>query len=137
MTINRTKLRDLSFKIIFEYDFYPNPELDVQLDNFLSLEEEISDEDKAEIRARSVDIFQKIALIDEKINEKAENWTTSRMSRVDLSIIRLAIYEMENDEEVPEKVAINEAVELAKLYGGDESPKFVNGVLARIVKKDE
>ena len=56
------------------------------------------------------------------------------MARVDLTIIRLALYEILFDDQVPEKVAINEAVELAKKYGGDESPAFINGVLARLVR---
>ena len=55
------------------------------------------------------------------------------MGKVDLSIIRLAVYEIRFDEEVPEKVAINEAVELAKKFGTDESPAFINGVLAKFV----
>ena len=57
------------------------------------------------------------------------------MSRVDLTIIRLALYEILLDEQIPEKVAINEAVELAKKYGGNESPSFINGVLAKLVRK--
>ena len=57
------------------------------------------------------------------------------MNKVDLTILRLGVYEMKYDEEIPEKVAINEAVELAKKYGGDESPAFVNGVLAHVAGK--
>jgi len=57
------------------------------------------------------------------------------MGKVDLTIIRLALYEILYDESVPEKVAINEAVELAKKFGGDESPSFVNGILAKLVRK--
>ena len=55
------------------------------------------------------------------------------MGKVDLTILRLAVYEIEWDEEVPQGVAINEAVELAKRYGGEESPSFINGVLGKIV----
>ena len=69
-------------------------------------------------------------------SEKTEGWRIERFSKVDLSIIRLALYEMYYDDETPEKVAVNEAVELAKVYGGDESPKFINGVLARLIRKD-
>ena len=56
------------------------------------------------------------------------------MGKVDLTILRLAVYEMKLDEDIPVKVAINEAVELAKKFGGDESPAFVNGVLAKIAR---
>ena len=71
--------------------------------------------------------------IDEKINQVAEGWKTRRMGKVELTILRLAVYEMQYDEEIPEKVAINEAVELAKKFGRDESPAFINGVLAKLV----
>ena len=70
--------------------------------------------------------------IDEKINNITDGWKTSRMGKVDLAIIRLAVYEILFDEDVPTSVAINEAVELAKQFGTDDSPSFVNGVLAKI-----
>ena len=129
MSISRPVLRDLTMKLVFQYNFYPNPELDEAVRLFLSLEESLTDEDRLMIAERAKDIFTKIADIDDQINQKADKWSTARMSKVDLSIIRLAVYEMQNDPEVPEKVAVNEAVELAKTYGGDQSPKFVNGVL--------
>ena len=66
------------------------------------------------------------------LNEHVTGWKTSRMNTVDLSILRLAVYEMKYDEDVPVGVAINEAVELAKKYSGDEGPAFINGVLARL-----
>ena len=75
--------------------------------------------------------------IDSMINEKAKGWSTGRMGKVDLAIIRLAVYEMKFDDTVPEGVAINEAVELAKMYGQDESAGFINGVLAKFVEKAE
>ena len=70
--------------------------------------------------------------IDALIDAHTTGWKTTRMAKVDLTILRLAVYEMKWDEDVPVSVAINEAVELAKRFGGDESPSFVNGVLARI-----
>ena len=73
--------------------------------------------------------------IDEKINEIAEGWKTRRMGRVELTILRLALFEMKEDQEIPEKVAINEAVELAKKFGGDGAPAFVNGILAKLVEE--
>ena len=70
--------------------------------------------------------------IDKKINEVAVGWSTERMSKVDLTILRLAYYEMKMDEEVPQKVAIDQAINLAKKYGGEESSSFVNGILAKL-----
>ena len=70
--------------------------------------------------------------IDELLNEYSKGWKTTRMNRVDLTILRLATYELKWDEEVPTGVAINEAVELAKRYSSDQGPSFVNGVLAKV-----
>ena len=72
--------------------------------------------------------------IDKEISEKATGWTIDRMGKVDLAIIRLAVYEILFDESIPVGVSINEAVELAKKYGRDESGSFVNGVLAKFAK---
>ncbi len=76
--------------------------------------------------------FSKIEEIDQAINEVSEGWKTGRMSKVDLTIMRLAYYEMKIDDDIPVSVAINEAVELAKKFGGDDSPSFVNGILAKL-----
>ena len=66
------------------------------------------------------------------IGETAEGWKVSRMGKVDLTILRLAVYEMKYDEDVPVKVAINEAVELSKKFSGDDSPAFINGILGKL-----
>ncbi len=136
MTISRKKLRDLTFKIIFSCNFYTGSELEEEAGVFLEQQEELTEEDRQEILARCREIFSRIEELDAQISGKTEGWKISRFSRVDLSIVRLALYEILYDDETPEKVAINEAVELAKTYGGDDSPKFVNGVLARLVKKE-
>ena len=81
-------------------------------------------------------IFNKIIAvleeIDKIINESSKGWKTTRMGKVDLTLIRLAVYEIKYEEDIPTGVAINEAVELAKKYGTDDSPAFINGVLAKI-----
>ncbi len=135
MSMKRKTLRDLSMKLLYQYNFYPNPDLDKQVFLFLEQQEEISPEDREFVKKRMTDIFSHVDEIDRQIEAKADGWKVSRMSKVDLSIIRLAIYEIQNDPEVPESVAINEAVEIAKDYGGDDSPKFINGVLAKFAEK--
>lgn len=82
-------------------------------------------------------IVEHLEEIDSWISDTAQNWTIDRMLIVDRNIIRLASYEMAYVEKIPPAVAINEAVELAKVFGGDESPKFVNGVLGRIASNLE
>lgn len=131
MSISRAKLRVLSLQCLYQFGFYRADDLLKQTRVFLEQQENLSEEDREMIGARMADIYAKVGDIDREITEKTEHWRTDRMSRVDLSILRLAVYEIENDEEVPAAVAINEAVELAKTYGGEDSPKFVNGVLSR------
>ncbi len=75
-----------------------------------------------------------LAEVDEALSGAAENWTIERFSKVDLAILRLAVLEIRYVDSIPEAVSINEAVELAKKYGTEESPKFVNGVLGKIVR---
>jgi len=72
--------------------------------------------------------------IDHEIEATSEHWSLMRMPVVDRNILRLAVYEIMFGTDVPDAVAINEAVEMAKTYGGDDSPKFVNGVLGRIAE---
>ena len=91
--------------------------------------------ERAALEARVEAIMKKIPELDEKINGVAEGWKTRRMGRVELTILRLALFEMKEDQEIPEKVAINEAVELAKKFGGDGAPAFVNGILAKLVEE--
>ena len=83
-------------------------------------------------------ILEHLEEIDEILNDYSRGWKTTRMNRVDLTALRLAVYEMKMDEDVPVGVAINEAVELAKLFGGEDSGSFVNGILGKIAsgKKD-
>lgn len=77
--------------------------------------------------------------IDQRIQEQLENWSFSRLARMDLAILRLATYELfyQSDDEVPQRVAINEAIELAKLYCDDKAPKFINGVLSGMLKASD
>ena len=103
-----------------------------QYDLFWEETPEVSEEDRKFISNRVDAIAEKIDEIDKAINKAAVKWTTDRMSKVDLTILRLAYYEMKIDEDIPEKVAVDQAIELAKKYGTDDSPSFVNGVLAKL-----
>ena len=87
--------------------------------------------DAALIEEKFNRVMEKLEDIDTALNEKVKGWNTDRMGKVDLTILRLAVYEIMYDEEIPTGVAINEAVELAKKFGQDSSPAFVNGVLAK------
>ena len=82
-------------------------------------------------------LFRRDDEIDALLNETSKGWKTKRMSRVDLTALRLAVYELKFDKNVPTGVAINEAVELAKNFGGDTSGSFVNGILGKIAKDED
>lgn len=147
--MTRSKLREHCFKMLFCADFHPAEEKEEQIDRYFEepLEDETTPEgvdeilhevemeaeEEAYLKSKAEAVMLKIPELDEKINEVAEGWKTKRMGKVELTILRLALYEILYDEDVPEKVAINEAVELAKRFGGNESPAFINGVLAKLV----
>lgn len=128
--MNRTEQRDHVFKLVFEQEFYNKEELPGQLALYFDISPQKEEETK-EILDKAGAIINKNEEIDNLINEKTTGWKTSRMNKVDLSILRVAVYEILWDDTVPTKVAINEAVELAKKYSGKEGPSFVNGVLAK------
>lgn len=127
--MTRRELREEIFKIIFQTDFHSKEELVAQATLFLE-DAGYSTKDREEILAKCSEIFDHVEELDATINAVVEGWKTTRMSKVDLSLIRLALYEMKYDN-TPKGVAINEAVELAKQYGTDHSSGFVNGVLAK------
>ena len=127
--MTRREAREHCFKMLFCQDFYPAEEKEEQLERYFDAPvEDVTGKDGADEVLHQVDL-------DEKINGVAEGWKTRRMGRVELTILRLALFEMKEDQEIPEKVAINEAVELAKKFGGDGAPAFVNGILAKLVEE--
>lgn len=131
--MTRRELREHSFKMAFSIEFYKSEEMKGQLNLYLGHYDEIKDEDRSYLLEKAVNMINHKTELDDKINSIAKGWKTSRMSKVDLAIIRLALYEILYDDQVPQGVAINEAVELAKQFGGDESPAFINGILAKLV----
>ena len=133
----RTELREHIFKLLFQEEFNQEEDMQEHLKYYFMTLENAADKDKDYIQEKYEAVAGHIAEIDELINQYAKGWKTTRMNKVDLAILRLAVYEMKWDEEVPVGVAINEAVELAKKFGGNESPAFVNGVLAKFIPKEE
>ncbi len=133
--MNRTELREQVFKLLFRVEFNPMEEMEEQEVLFTTTSDtEFSEKDADYIRDKYEKIADKLTEIDEAINKETTGWNTSRIAKVDLTIIRLAIYEIRYDDSVPTGVAINEAVELAKKFGQDGSPAFVNGVLAKFAQ---
>ena len=131
--MTRRELRENVFSMLFRVEFHEEGEMTEQLGLLEEELENIKSEDLEYINRKCKDIISKVDEIDEAINATTTGWKTTRMGKVDLSIIRLAVYEMKYEEDIPNKVSINEAVELAKKYGTDDSASFVNGVLAKFV----
>ncbi len=130
--MGRSELREHIFKMIFGLEFSEEAQLEEQLELYLDQLVDVKEKDHDYMLAKAKGIAEKVDEIDQIINENTTGWKTSRMNKVDLSILRLAVYEMKWDEDVPVKVAINEAVELAKRFSGEEGPAFINGVLGKI-----
>lgn len=133
--MSRRELREQVFKMLFRVEFHDDEDMNQQIDLFF---DDIDDADtkRTESDAQYIEgkfraIAQHLEEIDAGINAVAEGWKTSRMGKVDLTLIRLAVYEIKFEEDIPTGVAINEAVELAKKYGSDGSSSFVNGILAK------
>lgn len=135
--MTRRELRENVFKMLFRVEFYDAGELSEQLVLFGEEADHVSEKDFKYISDRYHDIYSHIGDIDEAINEVSKGWKTTRMGKVDLALIRLAVYEIRYDDEIPFKVAVNEAVELAKKYGTDDTPAFVNGVLAKFAETEK
>lgn len=135
--MKRRELREHIFELLFRVEFNSPEDMPEQLTLFFANLEELSAVDQAYMETKYGHIMEVLSDIDSLIDKTAEGWKLSRMSKVDLTILRLAVYEMRYDEDVPVGVAINEAVELAKKFGGDESPAFINGILGRIGKEKE
>ncbi len=131
--MGRRELREHIFRILFRHDFFPPEELGEQAELYIENLKEPEPKDTAYILDKSSKIMEMTEMLDEIINENTTGWNTRRMGKVDLTILRLAVYEIRYDDDIPASVAINEAVELAKRYGGDSTPAFVNGVLAKLV----
>lgn len=133
--MSRREIRERIFKLLFRVEFYENGEMEEQKELFLEdaedFPENVTERDKREIIRKYDAITEKLSEIDTMIDGKATGWSSKRMGKVELTIIRLAVYEICFDEQIPTGVAINEAVELAKNYGQDGSAAFVNGVLAK------
>ena len=129
--MNRRKLRKHIFMILFLSGFHPEDELNEQVELYLSGIEEIEEQDAEYIRQKALAVMSMLPRLDEMIEERATGWSVKRMDRASLNLIRLALYEMKYDDDIPGGVAINEAVELAKQYGDEGSGSFVNGVLAK------
>ena len=130
--MTRRALRENIFRILFKSEFNNMNEMQEQM--FFSLDElgEIKDQDRDYIIDKVNGIIDLIDDIDGLIESISDGWRIERIGKAELAILRLAIYEMKYDESVPFKVAINEAIELSKIYCGEGAKSFINALLAKV-----
>lgn len=132
--MNRRKSREIAMKLLFEKTINKG-EYEEIVKNFKeNTEIELNDVDFAYIQTIIKGIEDNIESIDQKIEENLKKWKLNRLSKIDLCILRLSTFEIIFIEEIPDKVAVNEGIELAKKYSDNNSPAFINGVLANMIK---
>jgi len=151
--MTRHDLRECIFKIVFTIPFDPedselngdyviseiieHPENTEISENFMERDVRMSGEDESYIRRRVGEIKLHLPEIDEIINADSEGWSCERLGKEELAILRLAIYEIRFDDDIPDKVAVNEALNLAHEYCDDKAAHFINGVLSTVIGKQE
>ncbi len=131
--MTRRESRELAFVLLFEKSFSDST-LDEILENAGEAREIVRDPFALSLAEGTV---QHTEEIDEAISSFSHKWSKDRLSRVALAILRLAIYEMRWESTIPVSVSINEAVELAKRYGGEADASFINGVLGGVARQQE
>ena len=132
--MGRHEQREQLFRLLFRIEFNSPEDMPEQLQLFFQ-DDEINFTQKVRdsIEDRYELVLAKLPEIDKMLDEKAEGWDTKRMGKVELTVLRLGVFEMLFDDDIPVNVAINEAVEIAKQYGQETSGGFVNAVLAKFV----
>lgn len=133
--MNRRKRRELTFKLLFSEPFYNRDEYFENLNNAFTDDSSIiiDESDRLIIIDRVKKIIQNIDTIDQKISNNTRNWSIDRINKAVLAILRVGIYELLFDDDIPNKVAINEAIELSKSYADEDSFSFINALLAKVM----
>lgn len=128
----RREARELALQMLYSLDANPSAGVQTTFQNFREEQVEVT----ARVREFAEGLVQGVMgqrdLIDEAIKARSKNWSLTRMPRVDLNVMRLAAYELMYRPDIPKKVSINEAIEIARRFGDKESPAFVNGILDEI-----
>lgn len=133
--MSRKIARELAVQLLYQVEIQKD-DVKEQIETFLE-DNALSDNDKEYFLSAVNGTLENIDDINKLIESNSKNWSINRIAKVDLSILRLAIFELTKRTDIPQNVSINEAIELAKKFGTDESKAFINGILAEIVKENE
>lgn len=131
--MSRRAARKHIFNIIFQIEFHKDDMNDVIEDYIEQIEKNESPDDIFFIKKEARGILENQNQIDSIISNSTQNWTVERMAKVDIAILRIAVYEFIYSEDIPENVSINEAIELAKEFSSDKAPSFINGILGKAI----
>lgn len=135
--MNRRKSREAAMRILYQMPINET-ECDEVIKNYIdNIEADVSEIDIEYVNKVVKGVLENVEELDSKIESKLVNWKLNRISKTNLSILRLGLYEMIYENEIPERVSVNEAVELAKKYSEEKSPKFINGILGNFVITEE
>ena len=133
--MKRSAIRELTFRLIYSLEIQKVEDLEEQIELYIQCNEIEEDDAKEYIKDAIIGIKENIIEIQGLIEKNLKaDWKIDRISKIDLSLLKLAIYEIKY-KEIPYKVAINESLELAKKYGEETSKNFINGILASVVKE--
>ena len=133
--MNRRKSREIATRLLFEMSINKESYVDI-IENFReNTEEKIEDIDFEYVIRVLKGVSENEAHINETISKYLVKWKLERLPKMNLAILKMASYEILFEEDIPNKVTINEAIELAKKYGDDNAPSFINGVLNNLIKK--
>lgn len=129
--MGRRETRENAMKLLYQIQIQKD-DIEEQIERFLEEQKILEEPDKEYMLAVVKGVMEKQEELDGLISRHAKGWTVLRMPKVDLAIMRLSCYEMKYRTDIPVNVSINEAVEMAKKYSGDQSKTFVNGVLGKV-----
>jgi len=133
--MTRKEARDLAFKLLYQVEMQNETAQNI-IDIYYE-ENELTGKGKDYVEEILFGVSEKSEIIDDIISGLSESWKLNRISKISISLIRLSVYEIMYRDDIPDNVSINEAVDLAKMYEGEESASFVNGILAAVLKKKE
>lgn len=136
--MDRSGLRDMIFKAVFQFAFSDTQEFPERLQRFfdVSADVEPSAGDMAYVREKTERIREALPRLDEAVSRHTKGWRIERLNKVDLAILRVGLYEALMDDDIPVNVAVSEAVLLAKRYSSPKSASFINGILGQITKEE-
>ena len=147
--MTRTEARDSIFRIVFREAFLPEDGMEGQTEEYLAqlgeepetflpgMKHEIEPKDEEYIRTKVDAILEKTAELDSLLESASKDWKMNRVGKAELAILRVAAYEIRYDDDIPDKVAINEALELAKKYCDEKAAPFINGVLNQLLEHED